>query len=113
MEAGWGTTSRIFLKYFFTHLWVCWIFIAAHGLFPGVASGRNPLALGHRLLLAVASPVAEHRLYDAQASVASALLSSARADRVRVGWHVDALARRWDLRSNSCADFHALLFSTR
>lgn len=62
VEVGWGTTSRIILKYFLTYLWVCWIFIAAHGLFPGVASGRNPPALGHRLLLAVASPVAEHRL---------------------------------------------------
>ena len=86
---------------------MCWIFIAARGLSLG-----NPPALAHRLL-AVASLVAEHRLQGAQASVASAVLSSARVDRVREGWYADALARRWDLRSNSCADLHALLFSTR
>ena len=55
VEVGWGTTNRIFLKYLL--ICRCWIFIAAHGLSPG-----NRPALAHRLLLAVASLLAEHRL---------------------------------------------------
>ena len=83
------------------------------GFSPAAESGAYSLVAARGLLMVVVSLVVEHRLQGAQASVASAVLSSARVDRVREGWYADALARRWDLRSNSCADLHALLFSTR
>ena len=55
------------LKYLF--IWLCWVFIAAHGLSLVAASPRSYSLNGvHGLLTAVASLVAEHRLKGAQAS---------------------------------------------
>ena len=42
--------------------WLCWVFIAAHGLSLVVERRSRSLALVCRLLVAVASLVAEHRL---------------------------------------------------
>ena len=55
----------IFDFYLFTYCWPCWVSLAAHGLSLTVASGGYSL-------VAVASPVAEHRLEGAQASVVAA-----------------------------------------
>jgi len=43
------------------YFWLCWVFLAVHGLSLGV-SGDYSLVVVCRLLLAVASVVAEHRL---------------------------------------------------
>ena len=59
----------ILLKYLF--IWLCWVFIAAHGFSLVAASPQSYFLNGvHGLLSAVASPVAEHRLKGAQASTA-------------------------------------------
>ena len=58
----------IYIYYFGLH----WVFFAAYSIFLAV-SGGYPLVAVCRLHVAVASPVAEHRLYDVQASVVAAL----------------------------------------
>ena len=52
-----------FLKnfYLFILFWLCWLFVAAR-VFPLVASGGYHLLAVCRLLIAVTSLVAEHRL---------------------------------------------------
>ena len=40
--------------------WMCWVFVAAGGLFLVTASGGYSLAVVHRLLIGVASLVEEH-----------------------------------------------------
>ena len=48
-----------------THLfiyWLCWVFVVAHGLFLLMASGGSSLVVVCRLLVVVATLVAEHRL---------------------------------------------------
>ena len=44
------------------NFWLLWVFVAAHGLSLVAASGAYSLAVVGRLLLVVASLVAEHRL---------------------------------------------------
>ena len=46
----------------FTYFWLCWGFIAVHGLSLVAASGGYSPGAGHRRLMVVASPVVEHRL---------------------------------------------------
>ena len=45
----------------FIYFWLCWVFVAAHGLSLLAESGGYSLVL-RGLLIAVASLVAEHRL---------------------------------------------------
>ena len=42
--------------------WLCWVFVAAHGLSLVAASGGYSFVAVHGLLLAVASLVVEHGL---------------------------------------------------
>ena len=46
----------------FIYFWLCWVFVAAHGLSLVVASRGYSSVVVHRLLIAVASLVAEHGL---------------------------------------------------
>ena len=52
-----------FFKFiYFIYLWLCWVFVAMHGLSLVAASRGYSLLRLHGLLLAVASLVAEHGL---------------------------------------------------
>ena len=44
------------------YFWLCWVFITACSVFPIVASGDYSLIVVCRLLIAVASLVAQHKL---------------------------------------------------
>ena len=44
------------------YLGLCWVFVAAHGLFLVAASRAHSLVVVHRLLVVVASLAAERRL---------------------------------------------------
>ena len=57
--------------YLFVYFWLPWVFIAMHRLSLVVAS-RVYSAVVHGLLIAVASLVAEHRLYGRRAPVVPA-----------------------------------------
>ena len=46
----------------FIYLWLCWVFVAARGLSLVAVSGGWLFVVLRRLLIAVASLVAEHRL---------------------------------------------------
>ena len=53
----------IFKKIFkFIYFWLCWVFFAASRLSLVVGSGGYSLVALHRLLIAVASLIVEHRL---------------------------------------------------
>ena len=52
--------------------WLCWVFVAGHGLSLVVASRGYSLAAGCGLLVVVASLVVEHRPQGAQISVLAA-----------------------------------------
>ena len=71
------TRYKILVDFFFPqdlfiYFWLCWVFIAVHGLSLVVESGDYSLVVVCWFLSAVASLVAEHRLYGAGASVAVA-----------------------------------------
>jgi len=53
---------EIFKKQFMYVFWLCWVFVAAGGLFLVTASAGCSLAVVHRLLPVAAAPVVEHRL---------------------------------------------------
>jgi len=62
----------IFLNVFI-YFWLCWVFVAAQAFLLIAASRGYFLVAAHRLLIAVASFVAEHKLWCTRAStVASA-----------------------------------------
>ena len=46
----------------FVSVWLCWVFVAAHGLSLTAASGGHSPAVVCRLLIAMASLVVEHGL---------------------------------------------------
>ena len=50
------------LIYLFFYFWLCWVFVAARGLFSGCGEWGLLFVVVHRLLIAVASLVAEHGL---------------------------------------------------
>ena len=52
----------LFFFKLFIYFWLCWVFVAAHGVSLIVASKGLLFILVHRLLIAVACPVGEHRL---------------------------------------------------
>ena len=52
----------IFLIYLFIYFWLCWVFVAAHGLFSSCSERGLLFIAVRRLLIAVASLVAEHGL---------------------------------------------------
>ena len=53
-----------FKIYFYIYFWLCWVFVAAGGLSLVAVSGSySLLQLVYRLLIAVASLVAEHGLW--------------------------------------------------
>ena len=56
--------NDFFLNVFllFIYFWLRWVFVAAHGLSPVAGSGGCCSFAMHRLLIAVASLVAEHGL---------------------------------------------------
>ena len=56
----------------FVYFWLCWVSVAACGLSLVLESRGCSLVAACRLLTAVASLVAEHRLWGTQASVVSA-----------------------------------------
>ena len=59
-----------FIKmYLFIYPWLCWVFVPVHGLSLVVASGGYHLGVVRGRLTAVASLIAEHRLWSTQASV--------------------------------------------
>jgi len=53
---------KFFIDLFICIFWLHWVFVALHGLSLAAVSGDYSLAVVHRLLIAVASLVAEHRL---------------------------------------------------
>ena len=67
--------STHFLKSTFTsflagsYFWLCWVFLAVHGLSPAVTSRVSSLVVVHGLLTVMASLAAEHRPQGAQPSV--------------------------------------------
>ena len=48
--------------YLFIHFWLCWVFVAVCGLSLIVVSSAYSFVVVCRLLIAVVSLVAEHRL---------------------------------------------------
>ena len=46
----------------FIYLWLCWVFVAAHGLFSSCGERGLLFVVVHGLLIVVASLVVEHRL---------------------------------------------------
>ena len=54
--------GRLRSNIFFLSFWLCWVFVATCGLSLVVASGGYSLVSVCRLLTAVASLAAEHRL---------------------------------------------------
>ena len=48
--------------YLFIYFWLCWVFVAAPGLSLVVVSRGYSLVEMHRLLISMASFLAEHRL---------------------------------------------------
>ena len=54
--------SLFFLIYFIYYFWLCWVFVAARGLFSSCGEWGLLLVAVHGLLIAVASLVAEHGL---------------------------------------------------
>ena len=59
------------LTIFISLFWPCWVFVAAHGLSLVAGSGGSSLAVVCRLLVVVASLVAECRLWGVWAAVAA------------------------------------------
>ena len=55
-------TLRFFLPAFL--FWLRWVFVAARGLSLVVVSGGYSVVVVQGLLIVMASPVAEHRLYS-------------------------------------------------
>ena len=56
-------TSRLFGQFFFFFFfWLCWVFIATRGLFSSCGEQGLLFVAVRRLLIAVASLVAEHGL---------------------------------------------------
>ena len=55
------SSSFFFLIILFIYFWLCWVFVATLRLCL-VAASRGPLVTVRRLLVLVASLVAEHRL---------------------------------------------------
>ena len=56
-------TFFLFFKiYLFIYFWLRWVFIGVHGLSLVAVSGGYSFVVVRRLLVAVASLVAEHRL---------------------------------------------------
>ena len=53
-------TSDFFKIYSF--IWLCWVFVADHGLSLVVGSESSSLVAVHGLLMVVASPIAKHQL---------------------------------------------------
>ena len=51
-----------FLKIYLFYFWLCWVFVAARGLFSGCSEWRLLFVAMRRLLIAVASLVVEHGL---------------------------------------------------
>ena len=52
-----------FLKFFYLfYVWLCWVFVAAHELFSSCGKWGLLFVAVRRLLIAVASLVAEHGL---------------------------------------------------
>ena len=66
---NWSASILFFFFFFFFFLYGCAVFFATCRLSPLVVSGVYSLVAVHRLLMAVASPVAEHRLFGLWASV--------------------------------------------
>ena len=64
--------TQHFSFFFFFNFWLCWVFVAVHGLSLVAESRGYSLVAVHRLLIAVTSVAAEHRLYSARASVVGA-----------------------------------------
>ena len=54
------------------YLWLCWVFVAAHGLSLVAASMGYSLVVVHGFLTEVASLVEEHGLWRGQVSVVAA-----------------------------------------
>ena len=52
----------LFIFKIYSYFWLRWVFVALRGLSLVVASGGYSLVVNHGLLIAVASPVAEHGL---------------------------------------------------
>ena len=57
---------------FISLFWPCWVFVAAHGLSLLAGSGGSSPAVVCRLLVVLASLVAECRLWGARASAVAA-----------------------------------------
>ena len=52
----------IFLIYLFIYFWLCWVFVAAHGLFSSCSEWGLLFLAVRGLLVVVASLVVEHGL---------------------------------------------------
>lgn len=52
----------LFSFYLFIYGWLCWVFVADHGLSLVVGSESSSLVAVHGLLFVVASPIAKHQL---------------------------------------------------
>ena len=57
-----GSLYSFFKFYLFIYFWLCWVFVAARGLFSGCSEQGLLFVVVHELLIAVASLVAEHGL---------------------------------------------------
>ena len=68
--------NDVFLKLYLFYFWLCWVFIAVHGLALVLASRGTSLAAVSRLLITAASLVGEQGLQGSQASVLVALVLS-------------------------------------
>ena len=58
---SWAKNSHYIFKILFLYFWLCWVFVATHRL--SLIEGELLFVAVSRLLIAVASPVAEHRIY--------------------------------------------------
>ena len=60
---GYVLVVALFFKkiYLFIYFWLCWVFIAARGLFSSCGERGLLFVAVHGLLIVVASLVAEHR----------------------------------------------------
>ena len=54
--------TQHFSFFFFFNFWLCWVFVAVHGLSVVAEIRGYSLVAVHRLLIAVTSVAAEHRL---------------------------------------------------
>ena len=64
-------TFCLTLKLLLIYFWLCWVFIAMHRLSLVTVSGGYSL-VAHRILIAIAPLVAEHKLWSVQASAVAA-----------------------------------------